>query len=212
MVCRVQVPFNSPLGIWEKGMLIWDILERTAVLVPDHIAVVTDEQEVTYRRLAMDVDRLAAGFCALGLQPGGQDRFVASKRHCARHGISRRKPCLIDCCPLAPRCAAFIVWFVFVSGLSPKALVTDQTLLATLPEASLKQIEIVVLTAGQAPGSTDYAHLMGLEPNDSPKGNQFAARIPSHCSFSAPARPDAPKGLRTHKLGLWNAPSTSSRH
>ena len=172
MVCRVQVPFNSPLGVWEVGMLIWDIVERTAALMPDRIAVATDEQEVTYCRLALDVDRLAAGFCALGLQPGDRIALLlASGIELVMAFLAASRASLIVV-PL-PLDAPPSLHGLYLSDACPKALVTDHTLLSTLPEASLTQVEAVVLTAGQAPGSMDYAHLMGLEPNNSPKGNTF---------------------------------------
>ena len=150
-------------------MVIWDIIERTATLMPDHIAVGTDKQEVTYRRLALDVDRLAAGFCSLGLRPG--DRIGLLLPSCielvtAFLAASRASLIVV---PL-PLDAPPSLYGLYLSDACPKSLVTDHTLLPTLPEASLKQIGIVVLTAGQAPGNIDYAHLMGLEPNNSPNG------------------------------------------
>lgn len=149
-------------------MLLWDIVERTATLMPDRIAVVTNGQEVTYSRLAMDVDRLAAGFCTLGLQPGDRIALLLpSGIELVTAFLAASRAALIVV-PL-PLDAPPLLHGLYLSEACPKALVTDHSLLSTLPEASLKQIGTVVLTAGQAPGSTDYAHLLGVAPNNSTK-------------------------------------------
>jgi acyl-coenzyme A synthetase/AMP-(fatty) acid ligase len=150
-------------------MAIWDILERTATLMPDHIAVATVGQEVTYRRLAMDVDRLAAGFCALGLRPGDRIALLLPNSIELVTAFLAASRASLIVVPL-PLDAPPLLHGLYLSDACPKAIVTDHALLSALPEASLKQIGTVVLTAGQAPGSTDYAHLMDTVPDNSLKG------------------------------------------
>ena len=57
-------------GLWRDAVLT-DFLSRHAADRPDTLAIVTDTGgRITWRELADSVDRLAAGFIALGLKPG----------------------------------------------------------------------------------------------------------------------------------------------
>ena len=149
-------------------MLIWDIIERTASLMPERVALVSGGQAVTYSRLAQDVDRLAAGFRALGLQPGDRIALLLPNNIELVTAFLAASRAALIVVPL-PLEAPPLLHALYLSQASAKALLTDQYLLSTLPEASLKQIETVILTAGQAPGSTDYLGLMGKELTSHPK-------------------------------------------
>jgi non-ribosomal peptide synthetase component E (peptide arylation enzyme) len=57
-------------GLWRDAVLT-DFLSRHAADRPDRLAIVTDTGgRIAWRELADSVDRLAAGFIALGLKPG----------------------------------------------------------------------------------------------------------------------------------------------
>lgn len=144
-------------------MLIWESIERTSKRMPDSVALVSGEQEITYGRLAQDVGRLAVGFEALGLLPG--DRIALALPS---------SPELVIACLAAARAALVVVSLpvdapsglldVYLSAASPKAVVTNQETLPLLPEASLKAVTHRILTDGQAPGSVSYASLLAVQP------------------------------------------------
>lgn len=143
-------------------MLIWDILERTATRTPDRIAMVFGGQEITYGRLAMDVERLAAGFHSLGLRPG--DRIAL---------VLPTSMELVTACLAANRAALIVVslpvdapsslYALYLSEASPKAVVTNREMLPHLPKDSLGTIAHCILTDGQVQGRTPYSSLMATQ-------------------------------------------------
>jgi fatty-acyl-CoA synthase len=63
-----------------RDMPLGDILERSAKLCPDKVALIQDDQRITYRELNDRVDALAASLQALGLNKG--DRVAIDLVNC----------------------------------------------------------------------------------------------------------------------------------
>ena len=66
---RAQFP------VWEP-MTLADWLERCAAWFPDRPFVITDEVTLSYREVAEEAARLAAGLVALGVEPGDRKSVV----------------------------------------------------------------------------------------------------------------------------------------
>ena len=49
---------------------MWDLIDEAAREYPDKIAIVHRERRITYRQYLDDVEMLARGLIALGLEPG----------------------------------------------------------------------------------------------------------------------------------------------
>lgn len=67
-------------GYWE-GITLWDMIQRSAKRWPDRIALVADDERVTYAQLVERAANVAGGLWALGLRP--LDRVVFQIHNCA---------------------------------------------------------------------------------------------------------------------------------
>src|SRR5262245_21860722 len=66
---RLRPELSDTSGVKQSGSLITDLIEAQARRTPDAIAVVFEDQVITYRELACRVNSLAAYLQACGVQP-----------------------------------------------------------------------------------------------------------------------------------------------
>jgi long-chain acyl-CoA synthetase len=98
-----------------------NILNRSAKYFPDHIALVDEDREITYREMDEESNRVASGLLAMGIKPG-------------------------DCvCMCAPNSARWLIFYfgVLKAGavtLTPSAMFTKYELLPILEETKPKAL------------------------------------------------------------------------
>ena len=148
-------------------VLIRQILQESASRRPDGIAIKAGDQMISYRLLAEQVARLAAGLLDCGLSPG--DRIavllpntveLVTTMLAASYAELIVVPLLADYPP--PQNGDIL------SHTAARALVTSPTLLSAIPADSLQRLSTVVLTGEQTPGRVCYDGLIASAPRDIP--------------------------------------------
>ena len=140
-------------------MLIRRMLEETASRRPDQTALISAEASITYRQLADQVSRLAAGMINLGLAAGDRVAILLPNTTdfvtallAANHAGLIAVPLFADYPPLEQH--------EILADTATRLLITSPDLLPSVPSAALEPLINVILTRGEARGYLTFETLM----------------------------------------------------
>lgn len=71
---------TTPINTEDARLTLGEVLERTALRVPDAVALYWEDQVITYQQLNERVNRVANGFVAAGICPGDPIGLLINKR------------------------------------------------------------------------------------------------------------------------------------
>lgn len=140
-------------------MLIRRMLEETATHRPDQTALISAEASITYRQLADQVSRLAAGMINLGLAAGDRVAILlpntidfVTAMLASNHAGLIAVPLFADYPPLEQH--------EILADTAARLLITSPDLLPSVPSAALQPLINVILTRGEARGYLTFETLM----------------------------------------------------
>lgn len=64
----------------DAGLTLGEVLRRTALRLPNKVAILWEDRSITFRALDLEVNRVANGFAAAGIKPGDPVGLLVNKR------------------------------------------------------------------------------------------------------------------------------------
>lgn len=195
----------------EDAMLtLGALLRRTSTRVPDRIALICDEQKVSYAELDRLTNRAANGLVAAGIKPGDPIGLLVNKRielvvmflACARMGAVAT--------PINFKLTHDRIRFQFIH-IGMKAVLIEKEhapILEAVRDLLPDPAHIVTLPELSVPGATSWSALIDTSDADPHHEAQASDLVYLNYTSGSTGRP---KGARTtHANILWNCVSNLS--
>ena len=202
-------PASYPSGINPavRSQTLGDVLRRTALRLPDKVAIICGQTQWTYREFDDCVNRLAAGLAGIGIRCGEHVAILARNSHgfaAMRFALARLGAVLV---PINFMLKADEVAYILRHS-GARVLVTDTGLNALAQAASTLDTSVQTLIwipseepATPVPGLHDFDTLCendGVLPEQTHTGNDVAQIVYTSGTESTP------KGaMLTHDAVLW---------
>jgi amino acid adenylation domain-containing protein len=185
--------FNATDVAYANDALVHELVEQQAAAQPDAVAVVFEEQSLTYAELNARANQLAHELIALGVQPDDRVAICVERSPEMVIGVLGILKAGGAYLPLDPAYPAERLQYMLQDG-APKALVTQHALLQQLPVANVTTFLL---------DSDELRESLSARPVSNPKA---AGLTPQHLAYLiyTSGSTGLPKGVAMPQVALQN--------